>query len=202
MTKRRKTPSTREPLHHGVRITVVTHPTSYTDIVRLYLDIWKPRLDAELDSYSQQPSLAQAVARAGRALAASGKKHAHQARLSTDTLTSVSEKLNPRELAHQVSFHELHESVRSVIADIRGVGKLMIYDTALRIGAKRGLMPEFVYLHRGTMIGAHALGLDYRCPHLSKDAFPPPFSVLQPHEIEDCICIFKDELRAIRPRPR
>ena len=40
------------------------------------------------------------------------------------------------------------------------MGELVVYDTALRIGARFGLEPEKVYVHRGTREGVRKLGLD------------------------------------------
>ncbi|MEK7411500.1 MAG: hypothetical protein AAB327_09000, partial [Actinomycetota bacterium] len=37
------------------------------------------------------------------------------------------------------------------------LGPLYVYDTALRIGAKKGQMPKVVYLHAGTREGAKKL---------------------------------------------
>ena len=70
----------------------------------------------------------------------------------------------------------------------------MVYDTALRIGAKLGLEPEVVYLHRGTRSGMKALGLDVGRPFIEVDELPQALRSLRPHEIEDCVCIYKSEL--------
>jgi hypothetical protein len=72
----------------------------------------------------------------------------------------------------------------------------MVYDTALRIGAKLGLEPDVVYLHRGTRSGVKVLGMDAGRPFVRPDELPDELRVLRPHEIEDCLCIYKVELGA------
>ena len=91
--------------------------------------------------------------------------------------------------------------VDSTIRAIRGIGDLTIYDTSLRIGAKLGLYPKAVYLHRGVISGAKALGLNYRQKSIPIKDIPEPISNnLEPYEIEDFLCICKGELRDISIR--
>ena len=72
--------------------------------------------------------------------------------------------------------------------------------SASRIGAKLNLFPEKVYLHAGTRLGARSLGLP-NVPRLSVSEFPKEFRALKPHEIEDALCIFKDEFALFRRIP-
>jgi hypothetical protein len=76
----------------------------------------------------------------------------------------------------------------------------MVYDIAHRIGAYLGKPPALVYLHRGTKKGAANLG--FRGETLDPAMLPSPFSRLTPSEIEDCLCIYKDELRGISGHQR
>jgi hypothetical protein len=48
--------------------------------------------------------------------------------------------------------------------------------------------------------GARALGLDHRCVSLDPADLPAPFRRLRAGEIEDCLCIYKDALAALRNR--
>ena len=93
-------------------------------------------------------------------------------------------------------FRQLFELVRDLIEPIPGIGELMIYDTALRIGAKLNLKPMRVYLHAGARAGARALDYENRgrdFVHL--EDLPEPLRQLEPHEIEDCLCIFKADIQ-------
>ena len=83
-----------------------------------------------------------------------------------------------------------------MLEPISGAGELYVYDTSLRIGAKSNLLPTKVYLHAGTRVGARALGLDGQAKTLEVSMLPPEFRQLEPHEIEDVLCIFKVDLKA------
>ena len=77
-------------------------------------------------------------------------------------------------------------------------GKLASYDTSLRIGAHRGLWPRWVYLHTGTRTGAKALNLDISGVSLEVSDLPGPLRRLQPYEVEDFLCIYKQNLKTGR----
>jgi hypothetical protein len=73
----------------------------------------------------------------------------------------------------------------------------VIYDTAHRIGSKLRLSPECVYLHAGTAEGARFLGIDTKEEFIPKVSLPIELQKLEPHEIEDLLCIYKEELRQL-----
>jgi hypothetical protein len=110
-------------------------------------------------------------------------------------LATAARELRRARLERATSFDDLHERVGAAIGSLQGIGELTVYDTALRIGAKLGHLPKAVYLHAGTRAGARALGLDWKAEVLPIRAFPAELRVLAPHEIEDCLCIFKDRLK-------
>jgi hypothetical protein len=91
----------------------------------------------------------------------------------------------------------LHELVQIETADIHKIGALAVYDIAHRIGAFLGLQPTTVYLHCGTMAGARSLGFRGR-QTLRVAELPPQFRRLTAAEIEDCLCIYKSEVAALR----
>ena len=159
----------------------------------------------ELEFYRMMPRLRHVIEAAALARTADGRKHPHQWRIPCDVLRGFGKCLSyrRRDLRQAPSFDDLHRVVREVGDRIHGIGELAVYDTALRIGAKRGLLPTLVYLHRGTLSGAAALGIDRSCPVISVSELPGPFANLKPHEIEDCLCIFKELLsgeKLLRPK--
>ena len=91
------------------------------------------------------------------------------------------------------SFDELLSLVESCIGDVKGIGELTIYDTALRIGAKLHLEPDRVYLHRGTREGARRLGVGSSERSIPIDRLPPSLRQLKARETEDVLCIYKAE---------
>jgi hypothetical protein len=94
-------------------------------------------------------------------------------------------------------FDELHDLLERLLAPITGIGELYVYDTALRIGAKLDMLPTKVYLHAGTRIGAQALGFHSKTKVLEVSQLPKWLHQLEPFEIEDVLCIFKDEISNI-----
>lgn len=119
-----------------------------------------------------------------------GKKHPHQRRIPLATLEAGASTL----LSHLVdlqsckSFDQLHVLVQSITEGIKGLGPLYIYDTALRFGFPKGLLPERVYLHRGTLLGAKRLGLETKATTLSMEELPPVLAILSPMDVEDFLC--------------
>ena len=159
---------------------------------------------AELDFYRAMPTLRHVIKAAALARTAGGGKRPHQWRIPRNVLCEFGRRLASRErdLREAQSFDELHRVVREVGDRIPGIGVLAVYDTALRIGVKRDLLPTQVYLHRGSIHGAAAMGIDRRCPVIFVSELPEPFADLKPYEIEDCLCIFKELLsgeKLLRP---
>jgi hypothetical protein len=92
------------------------------------------------------------------------------------------------------SFEALHAQLAALLAPVRGLGPLYIYDASLRLGAFLKLAPKFVYLHAGTRVGARALGLGKRRAYLEKRELPEALQVLTPDELESFLCIYKSLL--------
>lgn len=168
-------------------------------LVRLYLRCDKPRLDEQLEYFATLPSFEAAVEAAAMAKDKRGKRLLHQRRLKRLSLMQVKEKLlailpNLRTCG---SFEELHTLVVSSVHEIRGLGELYSYDTALRIGAHLRKRPERVYLHAGTRKGARALRFPGKLQYIERCDMPIPLHGLAPHDIENFLCIYEEELRKL-----
>jgi hypothetical protein len=168
-------------------------------VVRAYIEDYRERAAAELEFFRNQSSLRTAIHFAALSINPQGKRHSHQRRLPAAVLRAAERSLQAARplLRRSRSFAQLHGAVFGKIGMIRGIGRLTIYDVTTRIGGHLGLEPKAVYLHAGTAEGARALGLD-GAETLAVAALPRPFHVLRPREIEDCLCIFADELSRIR----
>ena len=131
-------------------------------IVRSYVSSIRPRLQNELDCFRQESTLHSAIKRATLAINSRGKKYRHQRRFEKKTLEQAKQALlaNAMEIEQSKTFDDLFRLIDKKLESIKGIGELYIYDTALRIGAKKRLLPKKVYLHAGTRRGAQALGLD------------------------------------------
>ena len=101
---------------------------------------------AELDFFRAMPILRQVIKAAALARTADGGKHPHQQLIPCNVLKEFGRCLSSRErdLREAPSFDELHWVVGEVGEPIHGIGVLAVYDTALRIGAKRDLLPKRV----------------------------------------------------------
>lgn len=125
------------------------------------------------------------------------RNHPHQNCLSRAKREVVAGNLVAAGAALQAanSFGRLFEIVQNCVRPPFKRADLFVYDVALRIGAYRRLLPTDVYLHSGALVGAQrALGRKNLPRALSPDSFPESFQSLSPHEIEDCLCIFKDRM--------
>lgn len=151
-----------------------------------------------MDFYRSLRSLAEVVDRAGSARTPNGLRHSHQRRIPASVLQAAHATLSRADFGWCHTFEDLHQALSGLILGIRGIGELMVYDTALRIGAYLGLEPETVYLHAGTRTGARALGLRGEGGRLAMSRLPAALRQLSAREAEDCLCIYKDALANAR----
>ena len=172
------------------------------EIVSDYIREYRDDARAEMDTFRRERSRASAIRRAALCEFPDGKRHPHQYLIPQRLLELAEERLqaSARPLAGAPDFDALHEIVKREIGSVHGIGKLMVYDIAHRIGAYLGKVPALVYLHRGTKEGAAVLG--FRGVKLDPAVLPSAFSRLTPAEIEDCLCIYKVELRGAPGRSR
>lgn len=167
------------------------------DVVRCYIRCCRPVALEELQEFQNLTNLSEAVELAGTARTTDQKKFDHQWRIPNNTLMKFSKHLRTR--LKRIKDSKDFESLRSVIHEsgVEGIGRLTVYDTALRIGANLGFRPAHIYLHAGTTEGAKALGLYRGQEWLDPNEMPVEFRLLEPREIEDCLCIYKDDLKRI-----
>jgi hypothetical protein len=173
------------------------------EIVAAYEADYRERCNSELGFYASQPTFAEAVRLAGLAEGPGGKRMGHQRRIPRAVLQRSAGRLGARikDLERARRFDDVHDVVADAIARIEGIGELTIYDTALRIAAYRRLAPTRVYLHAGTREGAYALGVSKERAWVSPEELPAPFRRLRAGEIEDCLCIYKADLRRLNGGP-
>ena len=168
---------------------------TFNEVVAAYIRKYRDGARAEMDTFRHEKSRASAIRRAALCEFPDGKRHPHQYRIPRNLLELAEERLQAAggRLAGARDFDALYDLVEREIGSVKGIGKLVVYDIAQRIGAYLGKSPILVYLHRGTKEGAAVLGFHGRT--LDPAIMPTAFSQLTPAEIEDCLCIFKGELR-------
>jgi hypothetical protein len=181
---------------------------THDEIVDAYIRDHRLAARVETEAFRRLPSFAEAIRHAALChwLSESEppvfKKHRHQHRISPALLVAAERRLQSAKeaLGAAANFEELYASVERAIGEKQGLSDLAFYDIAHRIGAFRGIEPALVYLHRGTREGARALGFTGKT--LDPGRLPATFSRLSPAENEDCLCIYKRELRDPQVPPR
>ena len=182
-------------------------PHDLDSIVKRYISS-KHRQEAldELAEFRDQPSFRDCIEQAGRARVSDekrrdGKRANHQRRIPEATLRAWTETLLRKSdaMRSSSSFDALFEIVDKESRKLWGIGELTVYDTALRIGAyhELELEPKEIYLHAGTREGAKALGFDGSRRSIRRDKLPEAFQQLKPYQIEDCLCIYADDLKRL-----
>jgi hypothetical protein len=171
-------------------------------IVSDYIRTQRPYTGEEMMEFAKEPTPSAAIRRAALCERKDGKRHHHQRRIPRVLLEHVEAKLQAirRKLANAADFDALHQLVDEEIGNIKGIGALTVYDIAHRIGAHFGKTPKHVYVHAGVRVGARALGIEG--DSFDPKILPKPFVRLAPSEIEDCLCIYKNELRNGASRSR
>jgi hypothetical protein len=181
--------------------------TSLKNLVEAYRKLQKDSdgccesLHGLLRHYKKMSNLEDVIEMAAYAQNSQGKRHSHQYRISSTALEN-GKRILKKGIQNENSFdsfealHDWFSSQCSNKSDSLGLGlgPLYIYDTCLRIGAYLKLMPKFVYLHSGALIGARALLAAVKCKKLRVSDFPKELQILKPYEIEDFLCIYKNEL--------
>lgn len=135
-----------------------------------------------------------AVERAALGLWSDGRaKHPHQYRVPRAALEKSRKRLaaNLPKLRAAETFDAPFGLVEDLIMPIQGIGELMVYDTAIRIGARFDLEPVKVYVHAGTRDGVRALGLDGGQAVIDMHALPEPIRRLSGREAEDLLCRYR-----------
>ena len=145
----------------------------------------------------KQKSIEDVIRIAVRSRDEAGKMHPHQWRVQKiaygifiNALLQVKEKI-----AKATDFDQLFSIVTIEGNKIWGVGEVLIYDTAFRIGKWRNINPQKIYLHAGTRKGVERLmGRKIRNDYIIKDNLKPPFNTckLECWQLEDFFCIYKD----------
>ena len=133
-----------------------------------------------------------------------GKRHPHQRRLSGKAVEQWEKQLNKAQTQIQTfrgqPFECLFDFLDEQARTISGIGPLMVYDTALRIGANIGCLPkDCVYLHAHARIPT--VQSTVQCKNISE--LPKELKALgawKAYEIEDFLCIYHDAIKKMMSR--
>ena len=133
-----------------------------------------------------------------------GKRHPHQWRISNKAMQQWAAKLGKAQAKIQAfrdqPFEKLFDFLDGQASTISGVGPLMVYDTALRIGANIGRLPKnWVYLHADARIPGVRSGVR----RIRKSDLPETLKSLQAlnvYEIEAILCVYHDQIEKLMSR--
>ncbi len=181
--------------------TTPTYTMSNADckaIIRLYRERVAKCPDTLLNECKGIKDIDAKIKHAALSRTKENKKHRHQWRLSDDDLAEFSKQLLKKNAKARIINAKSFDDLLKVVAGckVKGVGPLAIYDVALRLGYDR-LLPGKIHLHAGTRVGAKNLfGADYVRGKgvLERTDFPKPFQGLECWELENLLCVCKDEL--------
>jgi hypothetical protein len=165
-------------------------------VIRAYKRKNLPGALNELKYFRTLPTLGKCINNASLAIKKNGKRYRHQYRISKETLSIARDILlaNKKSIKEIKNFDDLFVLIDNLLKSVKGIGELYIYDTSLRIGSYLGHLPTKVYLHSGTRIGARRLGFKNKYV-IEMNELPKEFQKLEPFEVEDILCIFKDKLK-------
>ena len=175
---------------------------NWETIIRSYRLKNRSHKQKELDWFRRQTSLEAAINVAAKAEDEPkaenkrGLRYPHQRRIIRQAIPEANRLLLEKhdELQRCKSFHELWLLIGKTLEPVRGIRELYVYDTALRIGAYLNLLPNRVYLHRGTRDGAKKFGfVTKKNEWLNIDELPDILRELPADEIEDILCIYKNK---------
>jgi hypothetical protein len=99
--------------------------------------------------------------------------------------------LNLDEIRACSSFDELYELVERLIRLLHMIGELTVRHKPPDRRTFR-VLPERVYLHAGTRVGARRLGLDWRARAIECGSLPSTLQVLTAREAEDVLCMYDE----------
>ena len=128
-----------------------------------------------------------------------GKIDPHQRRIGVKKLRRSAELLSRRrdEIRRARSFADLFIITEEIRFEVRGLGHLWSYDTALRIAFNRGssFYPQAVFIQRDVVKGVRKI-FTWRPAKgrtLPADIFPKELRVLKPFEIEHFLGVWGKE---------
>jgi len=173
-----------------------------SNIIKVYKKYKDGNPDSWIEFAKSQINLKGAIRVSSLSINQDNRRNPHQYRLEQKTLDATCDELLliERKLKVAKTFDELYKLIMSI--DVFGLGPLTRYDIATRIGAYLKLYPDRIYLHAGTRTGAKKLLGKVEGEFILKGDLPKPFRVhdLQCSEIEDILCIFKDQFTDIDPK--
>lgn len=153
--------------------------------------------DSVIEYILEQTSIEEVIRIAVHSKDKMGRVHPHQRHIRKIAYEKLLKALIPKkERINAIKdFDYLISLITTEGEKIFGVGEMLIYDTAFRIGKWKKIYPQKIYLHAGTRKGVERLmNKRKKDAYISKDSLPPPFNtcILACWQLENFFCIYKD----------
>lgn len=139
------------------------------------------------------------------------KRDSHQNQIPKTVLDKMVNRLLEPKIIEELKKCKRFDDIFTIVYELKvsNFSSLCVYDTSLRLGAIFNLYPEVVYLHRGALDGAIKLmgraeleknkkcymG-DEKYPYILKECLPSEIRTLEPHHIENFLCLNKSKFIA------
>ena len=150
----------------------------------------------ELERFYKSLSFHSAIEYAACGVTAHRKIHPHQRGIGVKQLrqsAALLKKLTPA-IRKARSFTNLFLITEAVKSDLKGLGDVWSYDTALRMSFNRGktFYPKSVFIHRGVLKGVRKIfsKMPVRQRALPLNIFPKEIQSLKPFEIENFLSVW------------
>lgn len=166
------------------------------EIVDAYLEDYKDNVEYEIKEIKKAP-FDEVLEQVGRGKFLDGVHLDHLKRLPMEALQRALSILIKyrKQIKSCKNFCELFELIHKEIErEVYGIGEMYTYDISFYLSVNLGFKPKYVYLHKGTKIGARKLGLNVNRIYIAKDEFPEEFKELEVYDIENLLCIYKNHL--------
>lgn len=195
----------KSPLRCQQRLDHIDEPLNFANVVRHYEKHY-----AEDDRVQEKwfgsdcTSLSQAIRRAVQSKVQNKVgnvvHHSHQCCIKSSTYPDAESHLLALEsrYAKAQNFQDVFEITNLGLHHVSGSGELFTYDIADRISCYLNLRPNDVFLHRGVLHGASNLGLNVNRASIPISEFKGKFGKLTATEIENMLCIYKDQMALLR----
>lgn len=164
-------------------------------IIEHYKTQHQLNLESELADFSPSNNFSDVISRVAYCKGKDEKKFPHQHRVTKKTCDESYSVLKIISFDTIEDFESLYKYLKMKLLPIHGVGKLYVYDAALRLGAYFSQEPTKIYLHAGTLKGARNLNLDTSKDSLNIQDLPLHLQTINPKFVEAILCIYKDSFQ-------
>jgi hypothetical protein len=174
-------------------------------MIRKYLKDYLPSDDTEwFKLVDSKRTLPDQIETAVLSLDFNGRMHGHQRRVGGARLKKYAQAMLSqhhidliKKALRSKNFHAVYLVFKEETKHHYMVSTLTAYDVTQRICHVYGIEPEFVYLHTGTTEGARNLNIKTGGKEYLQSKEVPAWlsSSLAPADIENFLCIYKDEFR-------